>query len=233
MKGLLHSKRFRKNLKKWLCMYIGAIMLLTTVITYSKYISKYNVTDNARVTKFDVKISNITNNYNCTQKEEAKEEFSCKINLETEKPSYRPTEEIAYEFSVEPDFEVNTILVVTLNVDKDNFIIQKLEEIGENKETIATLYEYKKEESPVVVDGVSTENLANGKISFTNNIKVTDENRKEKRNYRITIKYNYLENKFLNDTTGENKKTEEMSTIKINYSAKQEKTDVLATPTKN
>ena len=59
MKGLLQSKIFRKNLKKWLCMYVGALLLLTTVVTYSKYISKYNVDDDARITKFDVTVKKI------------------------------------------------------------------------------------------------------------------------------------------------------------------------------
>ena len=40
MKGLLHSKRFKENLYRWLFMYVGVIALLTTVITYSKYVTQ-------------------------------------------------------------------------------------------------------------------------------------------------------------------------------------------------
>ena len=36
---LLHSKLFRQNLFKWIFMYIAALGLLTSVITYSKYIT--------------------------------------------------------------------------------------------------------------------------------------------------------------------------------------------------
>lgn len=57
MKGLLHSKKFKSNLRKWLCMYVGVMMLLTTVITYSKYISSMLVEDNSEPNKFELNIT--------------------------------------------------------------------------------------------------------------------------------------------------------------------------------
>ena len=121
MKGLLQSKIFRKNLKKWLCMYVGALLLLTTVVTYSKYISKYNVDDDARITKFDVTVKNIENeNLTCTGEID---KLDC-----TTKDTYRPTTKIPYEFVVTPNFEVNTLLATTIYVPA-SFNIERLEEI--------------------------------------------------------------------------------------------------------
>ncbi len=57
MKGLLQSKRFRKNLFKWLFMYIGVMALFTSVVTYSKYISNMHSSDQARVAKFTYKVA--------------------------------------------------------------------------------------------------------------------------------------------------------------------------------
>lgn len=56
MKGLLHSKIFRQNLGKWLCMYVGAILLLTTVVTYSKYMMGVQGVDDAKPAKFNVDV---------------------------------------------------------------------------------------------------------------------------------------------------------------------------------
>ena len=55
MKGLLQSKRFKKNLGKWVFMYVICMGIFTTVITYSKYISNMlDDDDSARVSKFNV-----------------------------------------------------------------------------------------------------------------------------------------------------------------------------------
>lgn len=57
MKGLLHSKIFKENLKKWLFMYAGVMLLLTTVITYSKYMTSIQGEDETRASKFDIIIT--------------------------------------------------------------------------------------------------------------------------------------------------------------------------------
>lgn len=56
MIGLLHSETFRKNLSKWIFMYIAVLCLLTSVITYSKFITSLGNEDEARTTMFNVKI---------------------------------------------------------------------------------------------------------------------------------------------------------------------------------
>ncbi len=113
MKGLLHSKRFKRNLRKWICMYVGVLLLFTSVVTYSRYVSSLTVNEKARVTKFNVKINEI------------------------QVPMYRayyPNEKIIYKFEVKPDFEVKTLLTLILKPEKD-FIIKS---IKENNEEIYT-----------------------------------------------------------------------------------------------
>ena len=57
MKGLLQSKIFRKNLRKWLCMYVGVLLLFTTVVTYSKFITNMQGDDEeSKPAKFNVDV---------------------------------------------------------------------------------------------------------------------------------------------------------------------------------
>ncbi len=114
MKGLLHSKRFKKNLTKWILMYIGVIGLLTTVITYSKYMTTlHGESDTARVAKFaidirDDKCSNVVTKY---------------CNYDT----YRLTDEIEYYFTVDATgLEVITKVYLTFTINS-NFEIVKNE----------------------------------------------------------------------------------------------------------
>lgn len=112
MTDLLHSKKFRTNLYKWLLSYTGVMLLLTNVITYSKYISKFELKDNARIAKFNVEITSIDT---CLDEKE----ISCNIG------SFRPTSEIEYNFKVQTDFEVKTEMTVSIFVNSD-FKIQSV-----------------------------------------------------------------------------------------------------------
>ena len=112
MKELLHSKLFRRNLYKWLFMYVGVMCLLTSVITYSRYITKMQSNDATRVAKFDVKI---TNNDVCDESQD-----KCHYG------TLRPTEEYDYYFTVDTtELEVKTLLVTIVSV-HDDFNIIKL-----------------------------------------------------------------------------------------------------------
>ena len=89
MKGLLHSKIFKKNLAKWFVMYLGVISLLTTIITYSKYMSELQtMSDSARVAKFNIKV--IPNN-SCDL-----ENNNC-LGIE----KVRPTSTLSYDFTID------------------------------------------------------------------------------------------------------------------------------------
>ncbi len=125
MKKLLQSRKFRKNLGKWIFMYVICMGLFTTVVTYSKYISKMlSSNDEARVSKFNVKLR-YCENENC--------ENGGTDNYITK--NYRPTSEIVYYFSVDAsDLEVNADLLLTIRINS-HFKLKEIIEItqGENK----------------------------------------------------------------------------------------------------
>lgn len=211
MKGLLQSKIFRKNLRKWLCMYVGALLLLTTVVTYSKYISKYNVDEDARITKFDVTVKNIENeNLTCTGEID---KLDC-----TTKDTYRPTTKIPYEFVVTPNFEVNTLLATTIYVPA-SFNIETLEEINGK-----VLYDEKEniKDSSITISKLKDKNEKGEEVDTATIITITKKidtddiiNSNIPRTYKITIKYNYDEETYLTADK------ENLSVIKIGYSATQ------------
>lgn len=126
MKGLLHSKKFKKNLYKWLFMYICVMLLFTSVVTYSKYISTFLSTSTARVAKFKVGIEG----ENCTNEENTSK---CDIGIK------RPTGEITYTFVVKPELEVKTNVYMSILLNT-NFKLIKLEKINLDgtKEEVST-----------------------------------------------------------------------------------------------
>jgi hypothetical protein len=211
MKGLLQSKIFRKNLKKWLCMYVGALLLLTTVVTYSKYISKFNMDEDARITKFDVTVKNIENeNLTCTGEID---KLDC-----TTKDTYRPTTKIPYEFVVTPNFEVNTLLATTIYVPA-SFNIERLEEIDGDP-----LYDEKEniKDSSITISKLKDKNEKGEEVDTATIITITKKidtddiiNSNKPKTYKITIKYNYDEETYLTADK------ENLSVIKIGYSATQ------------
>jgi len=215
MKGLLQSKIFKKNLKKWLCMYVGALLLLTTVITYSKYVSKFNVQDNARATAFDVTVDYFQN-AECQGEENCK--YKCEGEVDKRQCSlvetHRPTTITTYDFQVNYEFEVNTLLSITLHPET-NFEILKLVEINNNKEEVL----YEKGTTPIVAEDVSVG--LNGIITITNNIKAPMANKTEPKKYRVEIKYDYNDEDF-SKLVGENENVE-VPVFHVDYSAKQVK----------
>ena len=121
MKGLLHSKKFRRNLYKWLFMYVGCIALLTTVVTYSKYMSTFQSSDTARVAKFNVEVKS--------------NEICDDINTEyCNKETYRTTSYIDYYFTVDTtELEVKTQLYLTLYIHNNFDIFGDIIEIDGDK----------------------------------------------------------------------------------------------------
>ncbi len=120
MKRLWQSKRFRKNLYKWLGIYIGILGLMTTVITYSRYISSMGYSDSARVAKFIVDVD-FTD--------------ACAGQDTCDMKTYRPTENITYNFKIKTDLEVLTDLVLTMYV-PDIFDIASIQDNEGNDITL-------------------------------------------------------------------------------------------------
>ena len=122
MKGIIHSKRFKKSFGKWLFMYILCMGFFTTVVTYSKYISNMLNKDTARVSKFGVNLKY------CADK-------SCEKELDIDKATnYLPYEEIVYYFGVDKsNLEVNSNLILTVSTDR-HFKIKKVFKIIDGNE---------------------------------------------------------------------------------------------------
>lgn len=123
MKELFYSKTFKKNLAKWICMYVCAIGLFVGIITYSRYMASYPVDDTSRMVKFNVDVS-----YDkiCTEQ---------KIGTVCSYDNIRPTEYLDYYFKVDTsELEVDTDFVTTFIVNKEYFEDYKLYEVTDDKE---------------------------------------------------------------------------------------------------
>lgn len=162
MKRLLQSKHFKKNLGKWLSMYVLCMGLFTAVITYSKYISNIFSTDeSARVSQFGVHLvycSDATCQNTSVDSSEVKK--------------YRPYENMEYYFAIDSsELEVSAEVVLTAHVDR-HFKIVKIEKITDNDS-----------------QGTNTisENDSNKKtLSFTDELEAANT---ELSKYKVTVAY--------------------------------------------
>lgn len=196
MKGLLHSKKFRTNLYKWLCAYVGVMLLLTTVITYSKYISKFlGETETPRTAKFDVEIKPIT----CHDEKTGK---TCNQD------SYWSTLPVAYYFYVDTSaLEVTTRLKVTIDVN-ENFEVESIEEITNlteisNQAGVITNMEN------IMGTPLTYSYTTKGLILLPNYDNIGAKTG-GKKGYRVILKY-----------IGENKIDTNYKILKVNYAAEQ------------
>lgn len=171
MDELLHNKRFRSNLYKWVFAYVGVLLLFSSVVTYSKYITSLEQGDSSKPAKFDVKIS-------CPD---------CSITSDNviDTGSFRPTQNIEYYFQISPSFEVNTNLKIITTVDPE-FYIQKLELINlETSEIIKKVYE--KEENGDIITSITA---LEDKLLATSQITMNQKINFNTMGYKLTIKFN-------------------------------------------
>lgn len=120
MMGLLHSETFRKNLSKWIFMYIAVICLLTSVITYSRFISSFGTDDEARSSKFNVKIEPIATQDSCPDDTETEggESSSTAVLCTTS----RPTSTLEYYFKVDvTEIEVKAEVYLRARAGDENY----------------------------------------------------------------------------------------------------------------
>ncbi len=141
MKGLLQSKYFKNNLKKWVFMYVLCMGIFTTVITYSRYISNmFSSDDSARVSNFGLNLMYC-------------DDEICEKNRKDKPVKYRPFGEMEYYFAIDgSELEVSVDLILTVNVDR-HFKIKSVEKMpGVNNDPINI---------------ISKNTTANKTISFT------------------------------------------------------------------
>ena len=167
MKGLLHSKKFRRNLYKWVIMYVGVIVLLTTVITYSKYVSQMMADDEARVAKFDIQVT--------ANECASSDENSINCNSGT----FRPTQEITYYFTLDANTEVKTDIFMTI-VLNERFKLKKIEE--QKEESLETV-SYTENGSKMIDVGDSPEKYQ------CNTFKAGTSLEPMKKIYRVTVEF--------------------------------------------
>lgn len=159
---LLHSKMFRQNLFKWVFMYIAALGLLTSVITYSRYITSMMNDGQARTSKFIVKIEPYNDtSFKCPEDDPK----NCVSNIKV-----RPTKEIEVYFKIDlNELEVKSNIVLrasagTLNGNfvQDNgaipsqFDILRIEEVDKNRNPILKTeeeYNANKETQKIITTG--------------------------------------------------------------------------------
>lgn len=214
MKGLLHSKRFKANLRKWLFMYVGVMGLLTTVITYSKYISSLGGTDDARATKFEIKVT-----------PEGCISDVCLLG------NYRPMNEIEYEFDVDEEFEVNTYVILSF-LPQDKFKIKSIsstEYVGNTADEEKFIPIYTNDESGIKIGNGYVD--AKKDVSNTNTIQLgknVDAATKKKYKFRVLIEYDYSEYLVNKDTaneyydyTGSEDIILDQNVVQLSYSAVQ------------
>lgn len=117
MKGLLQSKYFKNNLKKWVLMYVLCMGIFTTVVTYSQYISNMlSSDDSARVSNFGLDLMYC-------------DEEICQKSKPEKPIKYRPFGEMEYYFAIDSSkLEVNVDLILTVRVDR-HFKIQSVEKV--------------------------------------------------------------------------------------------------------
>lgn len=180
MKGLLHSKTFKKNLRKWLFMYVGTLCILTSVITYSKYMSSFSGNTEARTAKFNIKVEKL---YKCDNK---LTETSCQTE------ATRPLEKYDFYFKVDTtELEVSSLVVITTKANEnlygDAFKINKIEEVDKNGESNAN----KAGESITIND--------EGKINYT----INPNDAKQIRYYKVEVNHT-IQDSDSNGTSNDN-----------------------------
>lgn len=169
MKGLLQSKHFKKNLKKWVFMYVLCMGVFTTVITYSRYISNmFSSNDSARVSNFNLNLMYCDNEI-CS-KEQAEEPIK-----------YRPFGEMEYYFAIDgSELEVGVDVIFNVTADR-HFKIKKVEKLpGGNTNEIKMISKNSNQDKTLSFSDVVTageKQIIKYKVILTYDEKVVDYNK--------------------------------------------------------
>lgn len=162
MKGLLHSKTFRTNLKKWLFMYVGTLCIFTSVVTYSKYVSSFKSDDEGEVARFNIKVEYLNECSNTNN------DASCVL------PATRPLENYDFYFKVDTsEIDVKSFVVITTQINPkytNYFEIKEIVEVDKNLKSI--LERLDKIEYTVMPTDI--EQVKYYKVSISHNIQATD-----------------------------------------------------------
>lgn len=207
MKGLLHSKRFKSNLGKWLCMYVGVLLLLTTVVTYSKFISNMQGDDDeSKPAKFNVDVIGYG-----TKLEETPEGTTI-----YDAGLQRPNAPLTYYLKINTEFEVATSLSLNATIQSE-FNLMSVTELKNGKERL--LCDSSDKDTSNDCDVITTED--NNKYFVLNQSRVyplQGNPSKSEIIYKIVVKYDNKDDKDYKKFEAYEKSK---SIIDINYRAEQ------------
>ena len=206
MGKLLHSKTFRQNLFKWTLMYISVLVIITTVITYSRFISSQTVEDTAKTAKFKVTITAL----------DVCSETSGLCTLS----SFKPYDTINYYFKVDTtELEVKSILDVTMHIN-NKFSFINLNECVCEEDECSSMNEYTCSTGITTTDETQEEDDNTSiKMSHTiilNGVESSSQYRKGIKYYKLGVRFNRDENGATDSTTINNEKV-----VWIDYHAEQ------------
>ncbi len=160
MIGLLHSETFRKNLSKWIFMYVAVLCLLSSVITYSKYISNMSREEgDVRTSKFIIDVTNIPTDESCLPTDTNESIDLSKASSICSTTSIRPSGEVESYFIVDTSkLEVNADIYVRVS-SSNNIDVLRVEQVNKTNEKIADMELTKNEDGEgqiftVVVDDI-------------------------------------------------------------------------------
>ncbi len=184
MKRLLHSKTFRNNLGKWLLMYAGIMVLFTTVITYSKYVSSMMTNDSSRVSTFDVSLLA----ENCTTTDE---NGYCNVGTR------RPTEQIDYYFTLNYNLEVKTDLFFTFYLNnRFSFVEEGIWEVTKNgnQEVLTPVKLSDGTSVHLGKEQLDVQHIVGGDVegyqTYTKKVMEISAGNKDTKLYKISVRYN-------------------------------------------
>ena len=130
MKGLLHSETFRKNLSRWIFLYVAVICLLTSVITYSRFISSFgNDESDTRTSRFTIEVTNIPTDNSCVPTESDNPLDLGNVSSICTSSANRPSGEVESYFMVDTSqLEVNADIYVRIS-SSSNIDVQRVEKV--------------------------------------------------------------------------------------------------------
>jgi len=174
-------------------MYMGALCILTIMVTYSRYItSLVDSNDHGRTAKFDITI----NKEECPSTDN-----SCYYDrTDTLEGSIRPTNKISFYYSVDTTgLEVSTLTVITLTINKEY-----------NRFSNPQIFEIKADGSEEKVTPNDFDFNTDNEINIQENIKASQGGIKT---YKLVMDYDY--------TKDNSQKITYNDILKVSYSATQ------------
>lgn len=198
MKNLFHSKLFKRRLVKWIFMYCSVMVLLTMVVTYSRYMTSHAVGDSVRSAKFKIDIQNVLCSEMAPSIQKNMSCFDAKKDYTSEE-GLRPNPKSSFYFKMNTsELEVSSKVVVFITLDDEQNVFSNYQ-----------LYDVTEVNNPVSVQ-LNREEFPT--LKFVQDIRLSDPVKEH--TYMLVMDYDYNKAGYENDYIKEN-------LISIGYSATQ------------